>query len=70
MPDKNIKFRKHIDKSVIDETLEKTKRLKYPNYLSVRPILIYQGELANSIIRSEFFAKIISFESLLEKINV
>jgi len=62
-----IKFRKQIDKGVINEVMEKITKLKYPSHLSLRPILIYQGELAESIIKSEFFTKIISFESLLER---
>lgn len=60
-----IKFRKKIEKNIIDEMLTKIKKLSYPSYLSVRPILIYQGDLAQSVSRSEFFSSIIQFDRLL-----
>jgi len=60
-----IKYRKKIGKSIIHEMQAKMKTLKYPNYLSIKPVLIYQGELAESVVRSGFFSKIINFESLL-----
>jgi len=62
-----IKFRKKIEKGVIDEVISKMEKIKCSNYISLRPVLIYQGELADSVVRSGFFTKIISFETLLEK---
>lgn len=62
-----IKFRKLVDKSVIDEVEKKIKRLKYKRHYSIRPVLIYLGELSDSIANSEFFSNIIHFEKLLEK---
>ncbi len=60
-----IKFRKKTDRSVINEVLEKISCLNFPSTLSIRPILIYTGELTENIEATGFFAKIISFETLL-----
>lgn len=62
-----IKFRKVVDKSVIEEVSQKIRRLKYKQHYSIRPVLIYLGELSESIAKSEFFSNIIHFEDLLEK---
>jgi uncharacterized protein len=60
-----IKCRKKIERSVIDEVSEKINRLNYPSTLSIRPVLIYAGGLSGNIEATGFFAKIISFEALL-----
>jgi hypothetical protein len=60
-----IKFRKKTGRSVIDEVSEKINRLSHPVTLSIRPVLIYMGELAGDVGASGFFAKTISFETLL-----
>ena len=60
-----IKFRQKIDADVIDEVREKIARLKTSKETSVRPILIYEGELSPQIERTGFFAHLISFSQLL-----
>ena len=61
-----IKLRKKIPTAVIEEVREKIRRLKPPRIMSVRPILIYEGELAASIPEDDFFDKLICFSDLLE----
>jgi len=61
-----IKFRKKINNGVIMEVQEKIDRLKRPKYYSVRPVLIYEGELEPSVTERGFFDVIISFRDLLE----
>ena len=60
-----IKFRKKIEKSVISDVSQKIRRLIFPNQFTVRPILIYAGELGLGIKDSDFFSGIVSFEQLL-----
>ncbi|MCE5317466.1 MAG: ATPase [Parachlamydia sp.] len=54
-----------IETEVIHEIIEKIERLKIPKTVSLRPVLIYQGELSKSVIKENFFSKLISFEDLL-----
>lgn len=61
-----IKFRKKIGTSVIKEVQRKIDVLKKPKNISIRPILIYSGELSETIEESGVFDKIISFDDLLE----
>ncbi len=65
-----IKFRRKITTAVINEVSQKIERLRYPRSMTVRPVLIYQGELAPQIIRENFFSSLISFEELLNKEEV
>jgi hypothetical protein len=60
-----IKFRKKIQKSVIIDVSQKIQHLVFPNWFTVRPILIYAGELGPGIKDSDFFSRIISFDQLL-----
>lgn len=60
-----IKFRKVIGKEVIDDVMKKIQALKIPKPVSIRPILIYHGELSRSVISENFFSNIIEFEELL-----
>ena len=60
-----IKFRKKITHSVIEEVSQKIKALSIPGILSIRPVLIYEGELAQSVVQSDFFGQIIPFADLL-----
>jgi len=60
-----IKFRKKITHSVIEEVSQKIKALPIPGILSVRPVLIYEGELAKSVVQTDFFEQIIPFAELL-----
>jgi len=60
-----IKFRKIIPKSVIGDVQEKAEKIKPKKGLSIRPVLIYSGELEKGISEKEYFDKIICFEDLL-----
>lgn len=60
-----IKFRKSIDKSIITEVRNKINKLKIPKTVSIRPILIYVGELATSVEDEGFFDQILAFSDLL-----
>ncbi len=60
-----IKFRKNIGLEVINEVQEKIERLKKGKFLSVRPILIYEGELDPRILEEHYFDKIVSFADFL-----
>lgn len=62
-----IKFRKKISLSVVDEVKEKIRKIKIPATTSVRPVLIYEGELSNNIINENFFSHIISFKDFLSE---
>jgi uncharacterized protein len=60
-----VKFCRTIGTEVITEVIEKIERLKIPKTVSLRPILIYQGELSKQIAKENFFSKLIAFEDLL-----
>ena len=60
-----IKFRKRIPKSVIGEVQEKINRLRLPKRYTVRPVLIYAGELAPGIEEEDYFDRILNFDTLL-----
>jgi len=60
-----IKFRNRIDAGVMDETQRKIERLPGRSKYSVRPVLIYEGELAPAVNRSDFFCRLISAAELL-----
>jgi len=59
-----IKCIKTIGTEVIAEVIEKCNRLKVPKTISLRPVLIYQGELSKQLIKENFFSKFISFDDL------
>ena len=61
-----IKFRQKINTDVIEEVKEKITRLKTSKEISIRPVLIYEGELSPQIERAGFFTHLISFNQLLE----
>ncbi|MCX6857237.1 MAG: ATPase [Verrucomicrobia bacterium] len=61
-----IKFRKHIPSTIIDETSEKVKRLKLPKGQSVRTGLIYCGELDAQIDERDDFDFLVSAEALVK----
>jgi AAA+ ATPase superfamily predicted ATPase len=63
-----VKFRQKIESTIITETIEKIKRLKIPNHLSVRPVLIYQGNLSETVVKSNYFAHLLMFSDFLEDI--
>ena len=60
-----IKFRKTIPKTIIGEVQEKINRLKSLKRYTVRPVLIYGGELAPGIEEEDYFDRIINFDTLL-----
>jgi uncharacterized protein len=62
-----IKFRKKIESQVIDEVQEKINKLKVVKRISVRPVLIYEGELSKSLIDGDYFTAQIAFGDLLEE---
>lgn len=61
-----IKFRKKISTSVIKEVSDKIIKLKLPQHLSIRPVLIYQGQLSESVVRANYFSSLIEFSDLLK----
>ena len=60
------KFQKRIPAKVISEMKEKVRRLHTPRGLSVRAGLIYEGELAPEILRSDYFDLLIPAADLLK----
>jgi len=60
-----IKFRREITASVIDEVNDKILKIKKPAHMSVRPALIYEGKLASVCEKSGFFDKCVHFGDLL-----
>lgn len=60
-----IQSSKTIGTEVITEVLEKINRLKIPKTVSLRPVLIYQGELSKQVIKENFFSKLIAFDDFL-----
>ena len=61
-----IKFRKQIEASIVDEVQEKVKRLKLPKGLSVRTGLIYMGQLAPEIDGKDDLDFLVPTEELLK----
>ncbi len=51
-----VKFCKTIGAEIIPEVIEKIERLKIPKTVSLRPVLIYQGELSKQVIKENFFS--------------
>lgn len=60
-----IKFRKKIGITVIAEIEKKIKRLKLPKNFSVRPCLIYAGEISEELSNSDYFDHLINVENLM-----
>lgn len=60
-----LKFRRRISTRVIDEVQDKIHRLKRPKNMTVRPVLVYDGELAPGVEDVDFFDKCIDFGGLL-----
>lgn len=61
-----IKFRKSVGTSVMDDVREKVKRLNVDSSLSVRTGLIYQGELDPKIAEADYFDHLVKFSDLLK----
>ena len=62
-----IKCRKKISGDVIGEVKKKIQILKRPKHTSIRPVLIYEGELSKSVKESDYFSQIIWFGELLSE---
>jgi len=60
-----VKFRKKIRTSIIEQMQEKIQRLGQVNNLSIKPVLIYAGSIEKNIISSKYFSEIINIEQLL-----
>lgn len=62
-----IKHKQHIGMSVISEMEEKIRRIVLPKHSSVRPVLIYMGELDTKVRDSDYFDRVLSVEAMLEE---
>ncbi len=60
-----IKRKKYIDESIIDEVDDRMKRLRLRKGMSPRPVLVYDGELEPSVEGAGFFDAVIPAEKLL-----
>lgn len=60
-----MKRRNVIDESVINEVEEKMNRLKLKRGMSLRPVLVYEGNLSKRVSADAFFSHIVSADSLL-----
>lgn len=60
-----IKFCQKISSDVIEEVSEKIGKLSFSKGVSVRPVLIYQGELSPKIAQANFFTHLIPFDQFL-----
>jgi len=60
-----MKFRKKITASVIDEVREKAVRLKLPRNMTIRTVLIHSGELDPAIPASDYFDHLIDTDEWL-----
>lgn len=61
-----IKFRKKVGIQCVEEVAEKISRLKYPKHYSVRPILIYEGDLAPEFEQDTYFSRVINLGEILQ----
>jgi len=60
-----IKFRDRIERSVTGEMAAKIGKLKGARNLSIRPVLVYQGELSAGIRHADLFSNLIDVGELL-----
>lgn len=61
-----MKFRKKINSHVVDEVREKIKKFHRPKSTTVHPVLIYEGELSDAVVDSDFFSQILWAGELLK----
>ena len=64
-----IKRKERIDYSIIDEVTRKVKLLKKPSEISVRTVLIYEGELDQTVDADGYFDATINIRDLLKIAN-
>jgi hypothetical protein len=62
-----IKCNQKVSPEVIDQVSDKISKLSIPKGVSVRPVLIYEGELPSKIIQANFFTHLVSFEQFLTR---
>jgi hypothetical protein len=62
-----MKFRKKVSKKVIPETQDKSRKLRIPRHLSIRPVLIYSGDLDPSIETEDYFSRIIHMDEFFRR---
>lgn len=62
-----LKFKNKVGVEVINEVEEKITRLKVPKGYSIRPVLIYSGEISKDLEQEDYFNKILCFDEVLEK---
>jgi hypothetical protein len=60
-----VKSSKTLGVEIIAEVIQKIERLKIPKTVSLRPVLIFQGELSKQLVRENFFSQLIAFDELL-----
>ena len=60
-----LKFAKRVGAEVISEVAEKVRRLACPRHLSVRPVLIYLGELSSHVEEECYFSRVLALDDLL-----
>lgn len=60
-----VRFAKHISYAVVAEVGEKLRRLSCPRHLSIRPVLIYHGELAQRVEDEGYFDRIVNLDEFL-----
>ncbi|MDP6118747.1 MAG: ATPase [Planctomycetota bacterium] len=60
-----VKSTKKVGLDVVSEVAEKIRRLSYPRHLSIRPVLIYLGDLVPHVEEECFFDRLLSLDSLL-----
>ena len=60
-----IKRQKSIGEKVVDECEEKISRLKVKNTRTVRPVLVYDGDLSRRVPADAFFSFIVSADDLI-----
>lgn len=63
-----IKFCNFIGTEIIPEMIQKIERLNLPKTISLRPVLIYQGEVSKQLVKENFFSHLIPFDQLLKNL--
>lgn len=53
-----------IRKDIIQEVNEKINKLKAPKHFSIRPVLIYSGQLHDDVIDADYFSQVVNLEEL------
>jgi AAA+ ATPase superfamily predicted ATPase len=57
-----MKFRKKVSKQVIPDMIEKSGKLSIPKHLSVRPVLVYSGDIDPVVESEDYFFRTIHME--------